>query len=108
MPQPSFTMRDTEIGGVLVRVVAFEIPGGVTTPAEFAQAVHALEDRLAGEFGVIFDGRGPVWGYGMLVHAAHPCRFVATRDPRLGAVVVESHHPAVAVGDVLPFPDLEA
>lgn len=104
MAQPRFVLRDAELAGTAVRIVSFEIPGGVTTPAEFADAVRAIESRLAGSFGVLIDGRGPVWGFAMLVHAAHASRFVATHDPRLGAVVVESHHPDRSVGEVVPFP----
>jgi len=51
--------------------------------------------------GVVLSGRGPVWLYGYLVHMYHPARFVAIYDPRIGAVVVESHCKDVDVGDVL-------
>jgi CRISPR-associated protein Csx3 len=102
MAKPIIAFRD----GDGCRVVSFEIPGGVTTPAEFAEAVADITDRLAGARGVIIDGRGPVWGYAMLVHGAHATPWVATRDPRLGgAVVVQSHDPTRRVGEVMPFPE---
>lgn len=105
MAAPNFSTRDAKDADRPVRVVSFEIPGGVTTPQEFAVAVEAAKGSLSGEFGVIFDGRGPVWGFGMLIHAAHPTQFVACRDPRLGAVVVESHVKGLAAGDVIAFPE---
>lgn len=113
MAKPSFGFKDltiwvgseSEVTSEAARIVTFEIPGGVTTPQEFAEAVRGIQPELAGEFGVIFDGRGPVWGFAILVHEAHPTRFVATRDPRLGAVVVESHVPGLKAGDVIPFPE---
>lgn len=53
--------------------------------------------------GVILSGRGPIWLFGFLVHFYHPTAWLATYDPRLqGAVVVESHSPAVEVGEVIP------
>lgn len=46
-----------------------------------------------GSKGVVISGRGPVWLFAALVHHYHPSAWVATFDPRLGAVVVESHSP---------------
>jgi len=44
---------------------------------------------------VIIEGRAPIWRYGMAFHVLHgsPAAAVAVYDPRLGAVVVASHHP---------------
>jgi len=100
MARPVFQIRTAGA----VRVVSFEIPGGVTTPAEFAEAVSEIARQLPGDLPVIFDGRGPVWGFGMLIHEAHPTPWVACRDPRLGAVVVASHSPDRKVGEVIEFP----
>ena len=87
------------------RVVRFEIPGGVCTPQEFADATRQVV-ALAGSKVVLLNGRGPVWGYGMLIHAAHPTPAVGTFDPRLGGyVVVASHNAAYAVGSVIPDPE---
>lgn len=104
MAKPIFSFRDVEINST-VRVLSFEIPGGVTTPSEFAVSVEEIAGQLVGDFGLVIDGRGPVWGYTMVVHAAHPTRWVGTRDPRLGVVVVQSHVPGVKMGDVLEFPE---
>lgn len=52
---------------------------------------------------LIIGGRSPVWRYGMAFHAAHgsAAAAVATYDPRLGAVVVASHHPDYRDGQVV-------
>lgn len=82
--------------------IDFEIPGGVCTPQEFARAVKRIEKSLPGEKAILIKGRGPIWGYGMLVHAAHPTPAVATYDPRLrGHVVVATHSKNFKVGEVI-------
>lgn len=52
---------------------------------------------------VIVEGRAPIWRYGMAFHKLHgsPAAAVAVYDPRLGAVVVASHHPDFHEGQVL-------
>jgi len=96
------TISVAEVGDF--RVVKFEIPGGVTSPAEFAEAVAEVGD-LSGSKAVLLNGRGPVWGYAMLAHSAHPTPAVATYDPRLGYVVVATHSPDFAVGQVVADPE---
>ncbi|PMQ01614.1 MAG: CRISPR-associated protein Csx3 [Dictyoglomus sp. NZ13-RE01] len=51
--------------------------------------------------GLIITGRAPIWLYAFLVHYYHPTPFIALYDPRLGAVVVQSHVKDLKVGDVL-------
>jgi CRISPR-associated protein Csx3 len=53
--------------------------------------------------GVIISGRGPIWLYAYLVHELHATAWVACNDPRLGAVVVETHTKGVSVGSVIKF-----
>lgn len=101
MAKPVITISDQ----AEVRLVKFEIPGGVTTPAEFASAVAEAERDLPGNRLVLITGRGPVWGYVMLAHAAHPTPAVATYDPRLGYVVVATHDERFVVGQVIPDPE---
>jgi CRISPR-associated protein Csx3 len=50
--------------------------------------------------GVVISGRGPIWLHCFLAHKFHPTPFVAIYDPRLGAVVVQSHAD-LKEGDVL-------
>ncbi len=52
--------------------------------------------------GVVISGRGPIWLHSALAHHYHPTRWVAHYDPRLGgAVVVQTHHPSMRVGQVV-------
>jgi CRISPR-associated protein Csx3 len=91
-----------------VRLVKLDIPGKVTTPAEFVEAVKEIAPRLVGPRRVYLSGIGPIWGYGMLVHAAHATPAVAIYDPRLpGYVVVETHVAGLELGQILrdPAPD---
>lgn len=57
--------------------------------------------KVDGRKGVILSGRAPIWLYCFLVHFYHTTKFVATFDPRIGAIVVESHHPDYKVGEVI-------
>ncbi len=41
--------------------------------------------------GVIISGRGPIWLHCFLSHKYHHTPFVAIYDPRIGAVVIQSH-----------------
>ncbi len=51
---------------------------------------------------VVIEGRAPIWRYGLAFHRLHgsPAGAVAVYDPRLGAVVVASHTPGIADGQV--------
>jgi CRISPR-associated protein Csx3 len=50
--------------------------------------------------GVVLSGRGPIWLYAYLTHELHATAWVACNDPRLGAVVIETHTKGVGVGSV--------
>jgi CRISPR-associated protein Csx3 len=52
---------------------------------------------------VVIEGRAPIWRYGMAFHRLHgsPAGAIAVFDPRLGAVVVASHHPNWREGQVI-------
>lgn len=104
MAKPTVTIVDHAAG---VRLVKFEIPGGVTTPAEAAEAVEEIETQLVGDKPVLIWGRGPVWIFAMIAHAAHPTPMVATFDPRLGYVVVATHNEKYKVGETIDDPEAE-
>lgn len=93
------------------RLVKFIIPEGVTTPGDFASAVAEIAAGLPCPRTVLISGRGPIWGYGMIIHAAHPTQAVGVFDPRMepegGYIVVQSHVPGLAAGQVIPDPDPE-
>lgn len=103
MAKPIITIGD-QAG---VRLVKFEIPGGVTSPTEFAEAVAEIHGLLSGPMPVLINGRGPVWGYAMLAHEAHPTPACATYDPRLGYVVVSTHDERFVVGQEIPDPEAD-
>lgn len=58
---------------------------------------------------VVVEGRAPIWRYGMAMHLLHgsPAGAIAFFDPRLGAVVVASHHPNYREGQVVGLSDAD-
>ena len=52
---------------------------------------------------VVIEGRAPIWRYGVAFHRLHgsPAGAIAVFDPRIGAVVVASHHPDWQEGQVI-------
>lgn len=82
-------------------LVEFSLPKEGIDPA----VISSLKPpEVNPQCGVVLSGRGPVWLYAALVHHYHPTKWVATFDPRLGAVVVESHSPkGPKVGSVIPI-----
>ena len=80
-------------------LIDFELEGSLT-PQELKGVVSSAP-KVNSQKGVILSGRGPVWLFCALVHHYHPTAWVATFDPRLGGVVIESHISTVKVGDVV-------
>ncbi len=78
-------------------VVEFSLEGPISP--EVLKEIEA--PRVNPRKGVVISGRGPVWLYAYLTHEYHHAKWVATYDPRLGAVVVQTHDPAVKAGDVI-------
>jgi CRISPR-associated protein Csx3 len=101
MAQPIFTISEIQTDTNTFKLVSFEIPGGITTPSEFATAAESIETKLTGNLPVLINGRGPIWGYGMVLHLAHATPAIAVYDPRLGYVIVQSHDPRFRVGEIL-------
>jgi len=87
--------------GLACQVVEIELlrPDRLMFPQDLLEL--RLPSELEPRRGVILTGRAPIWLYGWLVHACHHTRWVACYDPRLGAVVVSTHHPEVRLGEVL-------
>ncbi|MEM1588671.1 MAG: CRISPR-associated ring nuclease Crn3/Csx3 [Candidatus Bathyarchaeia archaeon] len=78
-------------------IVEFELENNITP-----DILSSLKPpNVNGQKGVILSGRGPIWLYCYLTHFYHPTRFIAVFDPRLGAVVVQSHHPEKKVGEII-------
>lgn len=82
-------------------VVHFEL-GGPIEPKDLQQIKPPAVNLAKG---VVLSGRGPIWLYGFLIHHYHPAKFVAIFDPRLGAVIVETHTPERKVGEVIEVDD---
>jgi len=87
-----------QINSLTFQVIEIKIDG-IATPDDLAQL--RLPTGIDTRQGVVLAGRAPIWLYGWLVHECHFTRWVACYDPRLGAVVVESHTPEVQVGQVI-------
>jgi len=79
-------------------LVEFNLPQGTIEPKDL-KTVTVL--RINCKKGVIISGRGPIWLHSYLAHEYHPCLWVAHYDPRVGAVVVQSHTPDVKMGDIV-------
>lgn len=104
MPPPVLTVSERPSR---TRKVEIDIPDAITTPAEFAAAVERIAGALPGERPVFLTGRAPIWGYAMLVHAAHATPAVGVFEPRQnGYVIVASHDPAFTVGQLVPDADV--
>ena len=82
------------------RTVFYSI--GVDHPITPEEPLPPLPDIPRGAL-VVVVGRAPIWRYGLAFHRLHgsPAGAVAFYDPRLGAVVVASHIPALAEAQVL-------
>ncbi|MCW5968921.1 MAG: CRISPR-associated protein Csx3 [Blastocatellales bacterium] len=90
-----FQLLDIFIGG-----------NGIADPAELADL--ALPAGVDWRKGVILNGRAPIWLYTNLTHQCHPAVWVAVMDPRLGAIVIEAHHPkAPRVGSVIALEEFQ-
>ncbi len=92
VPLPGRSLEDTPTtsGGTLV------------TPKGRRTAQRSVPAIARGVLAVI-EGRAPIWRYGLAFHRLHgsPAGAIAVYDPRLGAVVVASHHPDWREGDVI-------
>jgi CRISPR-associated protein Csx3 len=75
---------------------------GVDHPITPNDPLPALPDIPRASL-VVIEGRAPIWRYGLAFHRLHgsPAGAIAVYDPRLGAVVVASHHPNWREGQIL-------
>ncbi|MEO0533331.1 MAG: CRISPR-associated ring nuclease Crn3/Csx3 [Cyanobacteria bacterium P01_A01_bin.123] len=87
--------------------VHINTPTGILTPD--ALKTVKMPDPILWSQGIVIEGKIPLWLSGYLVHACHAAAWVACFDPRFGndvphsggAVVVATHSPQVAEGEVL-------
>jgi len=78
-------------------IVNIELPG----PIEPSILKTITPPKVDTRKGVIISGRAPIWLYLWLAHKLHATRWIATYDPRLGAVIVASHVLGVEDGTVI-------
>jgi CRISPR-associated protein Csx3 len=78
---------------------------GVDQPITPDEPLPPLPDIPRGAL-VVIEGRAPIWRYGLAFHRLHgsPAAAVAVYDPRLGAVVVATHSPQFADGQIIDLP----
>ena len=84
----------------LFNVIFYSI--GVDRPITPAEPLPPLPNIPRGAL-VVVEGRAPIWRYGLAFHRLHgsPAGAIAVFDPRLGAVVVATHSPEFADGQVI-------
>lgn len=82
------------------RIVRYAI--GVIEPITPDEPLPDLPPIPRGSL-VVIEGRAPIWRYGLAFHRLHgsAAAAVAVYDPRLGAVVVASHHPDFRDGQII-------
>lgn len=82
-------------------IIEIELDGNVL-PEEMQalQVPDPIKEEIADKL-IVISGRGPIWLYCFLTHKFHPCKAVAVFDPRLGAVIVESHCKEYDVGTII-------
>ena len=96
--------RDQQQARRLDRTVVWHInPGGTYAPGDPLPPTPAVPPGAC----VVLSGRGPTWRFGRAQHAVHGvAAAVAIHDPKLGgAVVVASHLPGLAEGEVVAVAD---
>lgn len=68
--------------------------------ANMMEQIPSMMPAIDPTKGVIINGAATIWIYAFLVHQLHSTAWVATHDPRLGAVVVQTHSEQVKVCQV--------
>ncbi|MDH7515423.1 MAG: CRISPR-associated ring nuclease Crn3/Csx3 [Bacteroidota bacterium] len=97
----TFVGEGTTESGKAFQFVDLFIGGDGNIAPEDLKSVR-LPKKIDWSKGVVLSGKGPIWLYGTLIHLCHPATWVAVDDPRIGAVVVESHAPEPPfVGDII-------
>lgn len=87
------------------QLIKFDIANSILDYSFLSQI--ELPEGIDYSKGIIISGKGPVWLYAHLTHLCHVAAWVATADPRLGAVVVQNHIPnGRAVGSIISQEDL--
>lgn len=86
----------------VVELTSSEQSYGTEAIAEAIEAVASLP--IDTTIGVVISHRGAIWLHSAIAHHFHVAAWVGHLDPRLGAVVVQSHKRGYVVGDVISIP----
>lgn len=87
--------KENNMNSIVVYHIGVEAP---ITPAEPLPELPAIPRGSL----VVLEGKAPVWRYVKAFHTLHGLTSaVGVYDPRLGVVIVASHSPDYAEGDVL-------
>lgn len=73
---------------------------GIVEPSNINDLI--LPDNIDTRKGVIIYGKAPVWLYSYLIHECHSFSWVATFDPRIGGIVVQSHNNQRKIAEIIP------
>lgn len=84
------------------QIIEIFIPGsGIMSPVDLKGL--ELPAEIDYTKGSIISGKAPVWLFAYLNHKLHIAKWVATYDPRVGAIVVQSHGvDSPQPGDIIP------
>ncbi len=77
---------------------------GIIEPSDLPKLLAITEHKVGLKHfgkGVIISGRLPIWAHSALAHLFHSAKFVAHFDPRIGAVVVQSHSTDYKIGQII-------
>lgn len=89
------------------QLLDFKILGdGLINPSDLNNIM--LPQDLISNKGVVVSGKAPIWLYAYLVHELHHFAWVATFDPRRGAIVVQNHiSQGRNIGGIIPIEELQ-
>lgn len=67
-----------------------------------------LPQDLISNKGVVISGKAPIWLYAYIIHELHSFAWIATFDPRIGAVVVQNHIPQGRnISEIIPIEEIQ-
>ncbi len=89
------------------QLLDFKILGdGLINPSDLNNIM--LPQDLISNKGVVVSGKAPIWLYAYIIHELHSFAWIATFDPRLGAIVVQNHIPQGRnIGGIIPIEELQ-
>jgi len=94
------TDKDYQILGIRI------LNDGLLDPSDLSKI--ELPENLITNKGVVLYGKASIWLYAYLIHKLHHCLWLATFDPRRGAIVVQNHqHNGRKEGEIIPIEEIK-